>query len=149
MITYSDNCNGIDWEEAVEVFVRAPLGTRKRKPDQLKRAFESSYAVVAAFDNGKLIGLARALCDGEYQAAVYDLVLLPEYQGRGVGKVIMDKLCEKLPVENIILYAVPGKEGFYKKCGFRKMTTAMARLRPTMASPEMGYLEQDDSESCE
>jgi len=43
-------------------------------------------------------------------------VLLPEYHGKGIGKEIMKELCDQLPVENIILYAVPGREEFYKKC---------------------------------
>lgn len=33
---------------------------------------------------------------------------------------MMKRLRDQLPVENIILYAVPGREGFYEKCGFKK-----------------------------
>jgi hypothetical protein len=40
-----------------------------------------------------------------------------------------------------LVYAVPGREGFYEKCGFKKMCTAMAKLNPIMAHPESGYLE--------
>ena len=53
----------------------------------------------------------------------------------------MEKICEQLPVENIILYAVPGYEPFYGKCGFSKMRTAMAKLNDVMSNPERGYLE--------
>ena len=142
MLKYSPNKRQkIDWTEAVSVFERAPLGKRRRDPDKLKRAFESSYAVVYVFDSDRLIGLGRALCDGEYQAATYDVVLLPEYQGRGIGKEMMKRLCDQLPVENITLYSVPGREGFYRKCGFRKMLTAMARLNSMMSGPDSGYLE--------
>ena len=93
------------------------------------------------FDEDKLIGMGRALCDGEYQAAVYDMVVLPEYQRKGIGKEIIERLCEQLPVENIILYAVPGREGFYKKCGFKMMRTAMAKLNQFMSDLSSGYLE--------
>ncbi|MFV9631012.1 MAG: GNAT family N-acetyltransferase [Methanosarcinales archaeon] len=106
MIKYSTEKNHpINWNEAINVFLRAPLGKYKREPDKLKRAFLASYAVIYVFDSDKLIGLGRALCDGEYQAAIYDVVLLPEYQREGIGKKIMGKLCEQIPVENIILYA--------------------------------------------
>jgi aralkylamine N-acetyltransferase len=140
MITYSTAKQKIDWNEAVVVFERAPLGKRKRDPKTLKKAFEASYAVVYVFDAGTLIGMGRALCDGQYQAAVYDMVLLPEYQAQGIGKKMMKQLCDQLPVENVILYAVPGREGFYEKCGFKKMRTAMAKLNPLMSDPESGYL---------
>ena len=142
MIIYSKDKNqNIDWNEAAVVFERAPLGKQRREPEKLRRAFESSSAVVYVFDTDKLIGMGRALCDGEYQAAIYDMVVLPEYQGRGIGKEIIEKLCEQLPVENIILYAVPGREGFYKKCGFKLMRTSMAKLNQFMSDPSSGYLE--------
>lgn len=130
MITYSSKLDGIDWREAAQVVEKAPLG--KRDPDELRQAFEASYAAIAVHDEGKLIGLARALCDGQYQAAIYDVVLLPEYQGQGVGKEIMRRLRDMLPVKNVILYAVHGREGFYAKCGYKRMLTAMGILSPLM-----------------
>ncbi len=149
MIEYSTDLNRVNWHDAVDVFARAPLGSRPRDPEQLKRAFEASYAVILAYDSGKLIGLGRALCDGEYQAALYDIVLLPEYQGQGLGIEIMQGLCDQIPVDNIILFAVPGREGFYEKCGFKKMRTAMARMNPYMSAPEAGYLEFKSAEVLE
>lgn len=140
MVVYRTENVAIDWDEAVDVFLRAPLGKRKRDAEQLRRAFESSYAVLFVFDSCKLIGLGRALCDGEYQAAVYDVVLLPEYQGEGIGREMMRRLCDQLPVANIILYAVPGCEGFYEKCGFRRMRTAMGVLNQYMKHDDSGYL---------
>ena len=138
MISYSADLDGIDWAEAARIFQKAPLG--KRQPEQLEKAFKASYACLAAFDKGadgaKLVGLARALCDGQYQAAIYDVVLLPQYQGAGIGKEIMRRLRAQLPVKNVILYAAPGREGFYAKCGYRKMLTAMAMLNPLMGGVE-------------
>ena len=131
----------MDWEEASEVIRRAPLGSAKRAPEVLKQAFHNSFAAVLARDGDRLVGMCRALCDGHFGAVVYDVVLLPEYQGRGLGREMLGRLCELLPVENIILYAVPGKEDFYRKCGFKAMRTAMARMKPAMAAPEAGYLE--------
>jgi GNAT superfamily N-acetyltransferase len=141
MISYKTDLTGVDWTAAAEIFTRAPLGTRK--PDMLHRAFQNSYAYVFAYDDETLVGLARAICDGEYQAAVYDVVLLPEYQKRGIGKQMMNELLKQISVKNVILYAVPGREGFYAKCGFRKMRTAMAVLHSGVSNPEHGYLEAE------
>lgn len=140
MITYSTKSENIDWDHAVNIFLRAPLGKHKRDPEKLEKAFESSYAVLYAFDKDKLVGMGRALCDGEYQAAIYDMVVLPEYQGKGIGTEIIERLCDQLPVENIILYAVPGRESFYEKCEFKIMRTAMAKLSSSMSSTDSGYL---------
>ena len=52
MIEYStEKRRSINWDEAVVVFERAPLGKRKRDPEKLRRAFESSYAVVYILDS--------------------------------------------------------------------------------------------------
>jgi predicted N-acetyltransferase YhbS len=131
--------DGIDWAAAAEVIRLAPLGTRD--PARLERAFRNSYVSVFAFDEDTLVGLGRATCDGEFQACIYDVVVLPAYQGQGVGRQVVHELLKCLPVKNIILYAVPGKESFYAKLGFRAMRTAMAQLSPGMSLPEAGYLE--------
>jgi GNAT superfamily N-acetyltransferase len=140
MISYTSDLSRIDWQEAALVFDKAPLG--KRRPDQLEKAFKGSFACLAAFEGDGLIGLARALCDGQYQAAIYDVVLLPEYQGDGIGKEIMRRLRDMLPVKNVILYSAPGREGFYAKCGYKKMLTAMAMLNPLMGGVD-AYLAEE------
>lgn len=141
MIRYETQISGIDWKDAADIFSRAPLG--EREPDTLARAFLNSQAYVFAYDDKSLIGLCRALCDGAYQAAIYDVVLLPEYHGKGIGKEMVRLLCNQLPVANIILYAVPSRQGFYRKLGFKKMLTAMGILQPRLADPELGYLEHE------
>jgi GNAT superfamily N-acetyltransferase len=123
--TFSFKLKDVDWAEAAEIFRLAPLGTRE--PDKLRRACENSYLVCQAYHGDRLVGMGRALSDGEYQAAIYDLVVLPDYQGLGLGRQIMESIHRRLPVKTIILYAVPGKESFYKKLGYNKLLTSMAR----------------------
>jgi hypothetical protein len=43
--------------------------------------------------------------------------------------------------KKIILYAVPGKEPFYRKLGFRRMLTAMAIFESPAQAAERGYVE--------
>jgi len=124
-IEFKFELNGINWLEAADVFKRAPLGVRD--PAKLCKSWENSFLVCFAFDADKLIGMGRAISDGEYQAVIYDLVVLPEFQYKGIGNQIMRELQKRLPVETIILYAVPGKEAFYEKLGYSKMLTAMAK----------------------
>jgi hypothetical protein len=42
--------------------------------------------------------------------------------------------------KKIILYASPGKEGFYKKLGFKQMNTAMAIFSNEQRAIEVGLL---------
>lgn len=47
-----------------------------------KRAFEASHTNVFIYEESQLVGFGRAISDGEYQGAIYDVAVLPEAQGR-------------------------------------------------------------------
>lgn len=142
-ITLSFSCSGIDWDEAVTVFERAPLGARE--PLKLKKTFENSYAVCFAFANSALAGMGRAISDGVVQAAVYDMVVLPEYQGVGVGKRILQSLLDKCEGMTVTLYAMPEKIPFYQRLGFEMLASGMARFRDPVLMREVGILHPEDT----
>jgi ribosomal protein S18 acetylase RimI-like enzyme len=124
MIELQFECSQVSWKEMHDLLRDADMATYP--PPVLEKAFRASHTVVFALDEGKLIGSGRAICDGVCQAAVYDVAILPEYQGRGIGRKIMDAILERVAGCNIVLYATPGKEGFYEKLGFRRLRTGMA-----------------------
>lgn len=106
-----------------------------------ERCFRNSRVAVFAFDDGKLIGFGRAISDGERQAAIYDIAVLPAYQGRGIGRAVVEKLLEGIPGCNAILYADTSKEAFYERLGFRRMKTAMALFRDPDLAERKGFIE--------
>jgi GNAT superfamily N-acetyltransferase len=116
----------VDWLALADVFERAPLG--KRDPAMLERSFRNSQTCCFVYADNKIIGAGRALSDGALWSVVFDVVLLPEYQGLGLGRALMDSLIAQAGALNVMLYAAPGKQPFYAKQGFRLMTTAMARF---------------------
>ena len=128
----------LNWHEVCSVFQRAPLGTRE--PDKLRRAAENSFIVCSAFDGDTLVGFGRAISDGEYQSAIYDMVVAPEYQGRGLGKAILTALMEKLPLGPMLLYAAPGREEFYRKMGFARLLTGMGRFSDPAMAKQKGFI---------
>ena len=60
----------------------------------------------------------RALTDGEYHATIYDVVVDPEYQRRGVGSRVMSELLARLPVWRVLLVAGREVQPFYRRLGF-------------------------------
>ena len=133
------DCTGVDWR-AVAAMLKE-VGMAHYEPDLHQRAFEASHTKVFVYQAGRLIGFGRAISDGAYQAAVYDCAVLPDFQGRGVGRLIMSRIMSALPDYNVILYASPGKEGFYRKLGFRKMKTGMAAFRNSESMRARGFTE--------
>ena len=118
------DCTGVDWQTVAESLKK--VGMAYYEPEVHKRAFEASHTTVFIYAESKLIGFGRAISDGEYQGAIYDVAVLPEAQGKGIGKVIVQAITDRLPSCNLILYATPGMEGFYKNLGFGLMITGMA-----------------------
>jgi ribosomal protein S18 acetylase RimI-like enzyme len=133
------DCAGVDWTTVSETLQN--VGMAHHEPDVHKRAFEASHTTVFLYDADRLIGFGRAISDGAYQAAVYDCAVHPDFQGKGLGRTIMDAILAQVSRCNVILYASPGKEGFYEKHGFRKMKTGMARFKKSEAMREGGFTE--------
>ena len=133
------DCSEVDWQ-AVSDTLQA-VGMAFHAPHRHRQAFEASHTTVFVHHAGRLIGFGRAISDGVYQAAVYDCAILPEFQGKGIGKRIMQEIQARLSHCNFILYASPGKEGFYETLGFRRMKTGMARFKKSASMRERGFTE--------
>ncbi len=86
-------------------------------------ALNNTFYTVEVRENGKTIGIARVVGDGRIVFFIKDVVVDPEYKGRGIGRMLMEALlayirryaCEKAYIS---LMATPGTEPFYEKFGF-------------------------------
>lgn len=115
----------VDWEELSELYRVAPLG--QKDPADLKVSFANSMFKCFVYDSGRLVAAGRALADGRDCSYICDVAVLPSHQGLGLGRELVSRLVEPSKGhKKIILYAAKGREPFYRKLGFKRMTTAMA-----------------------
>jgi predicted N-acetyltransferase YhbS len=141
-LVWQHTIDAIDWDELAALYRAAPLGDKK--PAHLRLVFTNSLYTCFARDAGRLVGAGRVLADGADCAYLCDIAVLPSHQGTGLGGQIVAALLERSRGhKKIILYAVPGKEPFYRKFGFRRMTTAMAIFENQAQQFERGYLRDD------
>jgi predicted N-acetyltransferase YhbS len=141
-LAWTDTLDGVDWNELSELYRIAPLA--RKEPANLKTAFANSMFKRFAFDDGKLVAAGRVLADGVDCAYLCDVAIHPSHQGMGLGREIVAALLDlSRGHKKILLYAVPGKEGFYARFGFRRMTTAMAIFEDQALAAERGYLSGD------
>ena len=90
-------------------------------PARLKKAFEGSFSIWGAYENGKLVGLIRAVGDGASILYIQDLLVLPAYQRQGIGTFLMKTLRTQVPsIYQIVLMTdrAPHLLAFYRSCGF-------------------------------
>lgn len=81
---------------------------------------------VKYIQNGNIVGMARLVTDNGYIALVSDVIVKPEYQGKHIGKKMINSLLNRVKdtLEDgeemmIQLLAANGKVGFYEKFGFK------------------------------
>jgi len=129
----------MDWSVVSNLYKIAPLGDKSA--ESLQTVFSNSMFKCFVFDKDILIGIGRALADGLDASYICDIAIHPDYQGQGLGKSIVNKLVTLSSThKKILLYAVPGKEGFYQQLGFRKMNTAMAIFENQQKAIEYGFV---------
>ena len=140
-LEWKHSVDGVDWEELSALYRAAPLGDKKAA--HLQKVFSNSMFTCRVYEGAKLIAAGRALADGGDCSYICDIAVLPSHQGTGLGKQIVTHLVEvSRGHKKIILYAVPGKEPFYRKFGFLRMKTAMAIFENQQQQLERGYLSE-------
>jgi len=90
--------------------------------DELYTALQNSWYTVSAWDGDRLAGLGRLISDGTCHALILDMIVLPAYQGRGIGGAILENIlskCREHNLRDIQLFCAKGKIGFYEKYGFK------------------------------
>lgn len=76
--------------------------------------------------NNKTVGMASFVTNGGYAGLIMDVVVKPDFQGKGYGKALIKSLIEYIQSQMqggeemmIQLLSAPGKEKFYSNFGFK------------------------------
>lgn len=116
----------VDLDEMQQVY--ASVGWTKHNTEIIRRVFNASTHVTIVMSDNRVVGFGRAISDGVFNAAIYDVLVHAGYQGTGIGKLILDDLLLHLrDVSCVHLISTTGYEGFYRRVGLQKLKTSMAR----------------------
>jgi len=93
--------------------------------DKLFSAFENSLYLLGAFDSERMIGFVRAVGDGEHIVLVQDLIVLTEYQNKGIGSRLFEKVMDKFKNVRTFITLTDTEDkrnqAFYQKFGMKKL----------------------------
>ena len=107
--------------ESVLALYRANEWSSAEKPELLHKALLASHSLVTAWDGTRLIGLGNAISDGCLVVYYPHLLVLPEYQGRGIGTRLMQMLMARYDGFHQHMLVADGRAiDFYRKCGFER-----------------------------
>lgn len=82
-------------EEILPLYTSVGWTAYTDAPDALHRGFERSLLTLAAYEGETLVGLVRAVGDGETVVLVQDLLVFPQYQRRGIGTALMRAMMDR------------------------------------------------------
>lgn len=126
VITYRSDIKNVAFEDINTLLTKA-FFNHPHDINKTKEAFLNSEYYEAAFDNDKLVGIARAITDG-YYATILNVAVDPEYQGLNIGKTIVLNLSKQLKDNLIVLNTHAGSAGFYNKIEeYRRSKTVLEK----------------------
>ncbi len=127
--------------------LRASVGWKSLSDRQVNAALQGCKAMITAWDTetGDVVGMGRLVGDGLVIMNIQDLIVRPDYHGRGIGSQLIRLLKEKAaevlePGEELMftLMCAKGRERFYEKNGF------ISRPTPDLGPGMIMYLHEED-----
>jgi len=125
-IQYTTNKN-ITANEFINILERSTLGERRPIDDKkcIQGMLDHADILALAIDDGKIIGVARAVTDFHYACYLSDLAVDVAYQKMGIGQRLIDEVQKKLEKScKIILLSAPDAADYYPKVGFTQHPSA-------------------------
>ena len=134
IITNDEQINSQEVDEIlskVDVHDKNLFYTNARTSKKEKEAIKHSTFITARQKNNHLVGLIRIVGDSTYEYYITEVMVLPEYQGQGIGTKLMKtalKYCRKNGFMKVFLTAAKGRESYYKRFGFKKTKYTVMRI---------------------
>ena len=112
-------------EEILPLYASVGWTAYTDAPNVLHRGFERSLLTLAAYEGETLVGLARAVGDGETVVLMQDLLVFPQYQRRGIGTALMRAMMERFANVRQFQLLTDDTEktlAFYRSLGLRELS---------------------------
>ena len=133
MNSYTVKYNELNSEEFIQLWesVWGPAPT----VEQVKLAMENTLFRVSVFDNDQIVAMARVIGDKGMCYYIKDVVVKPEYQGHGIGRILINEVLRVVDENGVSgtdiaveLCAMPDKIPFYEKFGFKANEAQRLRI---------------------
>ncbi|KSU86228.1 GCN5 family acetyltransferase [Bacillus sp. VT 712] len=123
-ITYKRNCP-INAQQLISVFASSGIKRPIQDVARIQKMIDHANLLITAWDGEKLIGIARCVTDFSYCCYVSDLAVCKEYQQKGIGKTLLNKIKEEATDQSaIILLSAPSAVEYYPHIGFEQVDVA-------------------------
>jgi GNAT superfamily N-acetyltransferase len=129
-IEITDDRARVDVEQLLDLYTSA-WWALERTRDDVRRALDYSHPVLSAWDGGTLVGFTRVISDRTYRATIWDVIVRPSHQGRGIGTKLVQAVLDHPDLETVtsFLLLTKDKHRFYEHFGFASEPDMAMMLR--------------------
>lgn len=109
-------------KDIIELYESSGINRPTNEWDRITKMYKHSNLIISAWDNSKLVGVARSLTDFCYCCYLSDLAVRKEYQNRGIGKTLLELTRQRIGEQTmLLLLSAPSAMEYYPKLGFTKV----------------------------
>ena len=109
-------------EDIIDLYKSSGINRPVEDAERIAQMFVHSNLIVSAWDEDKLVGIARSLTDFCYCCYLSDLAVRQEYKKKGIGKKLISLTKEKIGDQTmLLLLSVPVAMDYYPKLNFEKV----------------------------
>lgn len=94
--------------------------------EQLEKALKNTKVVIGIYEENEIVAMGRLVGDYSLKCMLTDIIVKPEHQKKGYGKIVVTKLLEKVKEclsngEKMNIQGSPtaGNRDFYINCGLK------------------------------
>jgi ribosomal protein S18 acetylase RimI-like enzyme len=131
-IVYHNEKKDLSLQQLHELFVAVGWSDAGVLPEEMKAGFIKpwlhSTLVISAWDGDHLVGAVRVLSDTIFRSVIYDLLVAPEYQGKGIGSELVNRCKSHYPGSEWLVGCDRKNVAFYKQLGFQDISESDAFL---------------------
>ena len=104
---------------------------KSRTINDLKKCLSNSDVVISLWVGKEIVGFGRALTDGVYRGVLWDVVIDQNYQGKGLGTIIIKNLLSSKEIKNTkkLYLMTTNKKLFYSQFNFKEVTSQNLLIR--------------------
>ncbi|TCZ81292.1 GNAT family N-acetyltransferase [Paenibacillus albiflavus] len=129
MIVYSDD-KLQKAKDVAQVFLNSGINRPSEDLPRIQHMIDEADILVTAWDNGIMVGVARAITDYSYCCYLSDLAVDRNYQKQGIGKELVSKVQEMIGEQcMLLLLSAPGAMDYYPRIGFESVDNAFVIRR--------------------
>ena len=130
MLTYRTN-HPVSRAQFIALLQKTSLGARRplAEAERIDAMLQNADLLISAWDDDRLVGIARAVTDHAYCCYLSDLAVDEAWQRRGIGQELLATLKQALhPQCKIILLAAPQAVDYYPHIGFTQHPSAWTKV---------------------